>query len=400
MRLRFRKSRPHTFAGFQESASSKGGRIVGFFFGIPFFAAGVFFCWIGAVKPILNAVESGSWPQVECRIASSEVERNSGDDGDTYKVAITFTYTYEDREYTGGSYDFSDMSSSGYDGKAKIVKSYPVGRETQCWVNPGEPTIAVLDRSIPRIAFFILPFSSVFILIGAGVMLGTLGLLPGISGLNFQSRHKRVVQEDRGEMHLKPSAGPIGKFIGAILIALFWNGIISVFLWQMVAGFQQADPDWFLTLFLIPFVVIGLVMIGAVFYFGLALLNPAFRLTLAEGSPRLGDMVRLRWHLNGSTNRLQSITFTLQGRESATYRAGTRSVTDKSLFFKGVLFETDDPGAHRNGEIDFLIPADLMHSFSGGNNAIKWTLQAHGSIARWPDVNEAYTMTVRPRKVS
>ncbi len=66
----------------------------------------------------------------------------------------------------------------------------------------------------------------------------------------------------------------MGKLIGMILIAAFWNGIVSVFLWQIVLSFRRGDPEWFLCLFMTPFVLVGLGLMAGVVYFLLALANP------------------------------------------------------------------------------------------------------------------------------
>lgn len=57
---------------------------------------------------------------------------------------------------------------------------------------------------------------------------------------------------------------------GTVAIALFWNGLVSVFLYTAVSGEQQnggqpnQDVDWFLLLFLVPFLFIGCGMLAAV----------------------------------------------------------------------------------------------------------------------------------------
>ena len=44
-------------------------------------------------------------------------------------------------------------------------------------------------------------------------------------------------------------------------------------------------------------------------------------------------------------------------------------------------------------------PAEAMHSFSGGNNRIVWTLHVKGDIPFWPDVSEEFEIEVQPRGV-
>lgn len=387
-------------AGFRPKSGSKGSRVFLFLFGMPFFAMGFFFCWIGAISPILNVISSGNWPQVPCVITTSEVKTNSGSDGNTYSVLIEFSYQYEGRDYTGGSYDFNDVSSSGYKGKAEIVRKYPLGSVASCWVNPEDPEEAVLSRRIPGIVFFIIPFISLFMVVGLGIMIGALGLFPKSWGDKFQSRHKPVEQRSEGSAELKPELGGKGKLIGMLFFCLFWNGIVSVFLWQVVEGFRKGNPEWFLTIFMIPFVTVGIGLIIGVFYYLLALFNPTISLRISEARPCLGQNVVADWKADRSLKRLKSLRILLEGIESATYRRGTDSVTDECVFYKSTLFETADPLAHRGGERNVEIPADMMHSFDGGNNEIKWRLRVEGDIPKWPDLEQDYPITVRPRELS
>ena len=65
-----------------------------------------------------------------------------------------------------------------------------------------------------------------------------------------------VIDFPAGMVEIKTTS-PFKALLGAIAIAAFWNGIVSVFVFQLFAEFH-----WFLALFLIPFVLIGLFIIG------------------------------------------------------------------------------------------------------------------------------------------
>lgn len=382
--------------GFRKTGLSGKGSVFGVLFGLPFFGMGVFFCWIGGLQPLLHAMQSDSWPQVPCTITRSEVESHSSSDGTTYSIGISFRYTYEGREYAGGSYHFSSSSSSGRKGKQRVISRYPVGSEAQCWVNPDKPEQAVLSRDIPGIVWFVIPFSSVFILVGLGIILASLGLLPAKWRDKVRSRHKPVAPENKGKRVLEPTMGGMKKVLGSLVFAAIWNGITGVFLFNLLESFQEGRPQWFLLLFLIPFVLVGIGAIVLFFYYSLALANPGFRLILSEGSPRLGESVELRWETKGSLSRLEDLKIILEGRESATYRRGTRSVTDHSTFIREVVYETERPSLMTADPITVRIPETSMHSFNGGNNRIEWRLRLEGAVRRWPDVSDTYSFTVRP----
>lgn len=401
-RMRSRSSTSNeSGAGFRDKPLSTKGRIFGFLFGLPFFSMGFLFCWMGALGPIYKSITSGSWPQVPCVITTSEVESHSDSDGTTYSVNIEFEYTYGVENYIGGSYDFNEVNSSGYKGKKKVVDTYPVGSEALCWVNPDKPEKAVLSRRVPGIVYFIIPFTSIFMLVGLAIMLGSLGLVPKKwKEPSSPSKQITAMETDKGELELKPSSSGWGKVIGMLALATFWNGIVSVFLFEVVKAFRKGNPEWFLTIFLIPFVLVGLGFIFGFFYNLLALRNPKIRFVLNRANPHLGDKVVLRWKSSGSLNRLTSLQIRLQGRESATYTRGTDSVTDYCSFYNETIFETDTPSAHSGGQLSITIPGHLMHSFKGDDNKIEWQIVVKGPIRRWPDLGNDYPFTVLPKKLT
>lgn len=386
-------------AGFRDKPPSKFGRGFLFLFGLPFFAMGFFLCWIAAINPICKSISSADWPQVPCEIIVSHVNSHSSSDGTTYTIEIKFNYSYQTIDYNGGSYSFDTIQSSGRKRKQKIIAKYPIGSEAVCWVNPDAPEEAVLSRRVPGIVYFIIPFTSIFMLVGLGIMLGALGILPKKRAKATGSKVKEIDIIKKGETELKPSASGWVKVLVVLGIALFWNGIVSVFLYEVIQSYRNDNPDIFLTVFLIPFVLIGLALTCGVFYQLLALANPKFRLTLSEASPRLGQKVNLQWKSSGSLKRLDKLTIKLEGRECATYRRGTDSVTDHATFHLESLFETDLPSENASGSIHIQIPPSLMHTFHGDNNKIEWRLLIEGPIRRWPDVDEDYPLTVRPAKI-
>ena len=54
----------------------------------------------------------------------------------------------------------------------------------------------------------------------------------------------------------------VGAFLGSLGICLFWNGIVSVFIVKTTTDWRGGGGNWFETLFLIPFVLIGLAILA------------------------------------------------------------------------------------------------------------------------------------------
>ena len=222
-----------------------------------------------------------------------------------------------------------------------------------------------------------------------------------------QMRVRRAAEEitaeksaaDDSPLFLKPQVGPVGKVSGSLFFALFWNGIVSVFVWQAWKGWDQGNPDWFLTIFLIPFVLVGLASFGFVGHFLLALANPRPRLTLTPGSPRLGDEFRLEWRFTGRAGRLRSIRIFIEGREEATYQRGTDTITEREIFATFDLAKTQNDWEIPQGVVDLMIPSDSMHSFEADANKIIWEIKIEGEIVRWPDIGQNFPISVRPMRI-
>jgi hypothetical protein len=400
------KPKPAPGSGLAESISErasdprKGMWFMPFFFSI-FLMVGLGATYAILVRPALKLAQAGSWRETPCTIVSSNVGSHRGSEGGTtFSVNIVFRYEVNGKTFTGDRYDFMGGSSSGYDGKAQIVSRFPPGVGATCYVNPQDPTDAVLDRRFHPF-YLIGLFPMLFVVIGVAGILWSLKKLrhpeigaagaPGGPGLISEP-----LAFDSGPAELRPQASPTGKLLGVILIATFWNGIVSVFVWQMVEGWRHGHPDGCLTVFMIPFVLVGLILVGAIGYQFLALFNPRVHLTLSRRAIPLGGTADIEWRLTGSVSRLQRLTVALEGREEATYRRGTSTSTDKSVFLSTPLADVPAGAVMAQGRTSFRVPEGSVPSFASANNKIIWTLKVAWEIKNWPDVAEEYTIAVLP----
>jgi hypothetical protein len=180
-----------------------------------------------------------------------------------------------------------------------------------------------------------------------------------------------------------------------LFLALFWNGIVSVFFWKMLSEWKSGGKPFGLTCFLVPFVLVGLALIVGVFYTMLAAFNPRPSMTLSASTVPLGGSATLSWTFAGRVSRMTGLKVILEGVEEAKYRRGTRTYTDRETFAKIPIFESPG-GVAQAGNAEVRVPADTMHSFSGGSNRIVWTLKLSGTIPKWPDVTESVEIEVTP----
>jgi hypothetical protein len=286
--------------------------------------------------------------------------------------------------------------------------------------------LAVIDRDLgPRLLLLLIPV--VFVAIGGGGLLGMAssrrreradagalardefvdrerGIRPGGTPASVRIAPEALaaasylprIPGGGGAMTLKPESSPLGRLIGMTVVALFWNGIVSVFVWQDVKSFQSGSPEWGLTLFLVPFVAIGLALVFGVFWSLLALANPRATLKLRSACVPLGGDLELTWELSGRTHIVERLTIHLEGVEEVTYRRGTNTSTERNTFRKIEIVNTTDRRELEQGREKVRVPANVVHSFEAPNNKVTWSLVLNGEIRRWPDVSERYPVVVVP----
>ncbi len=369
----------------------------GFF--LLFFFAGLGVGYFLILPGILKSLDSKNWAETPCAILESRVQSHSGDDGTTYSIDILYAYEYAGRKYRSSQYEFISGSSSGYDAKAEVVKRHPAGAKTVCYVNPKNPGEAVLKRELGAKAFLAL-FPLAFMLVGlTGAIAASRNKTDNYgrrSNGSPMTASSSLIPRINGQAVLKPKTSTAGKIVASVVVSVFWNGIVSVFVHDVFQGWRAGHPDYVLTVFLIPFVLIGLALIGSIFYFFLASLNPRPVLTLLTNPLRLGDKARIQWTTSGNVYKIQNFTLTLAGDESARYRQGKDTRTESHQFYNQTLVNSAQPEHLRKGETAFQIPTASMHSFKSAHNAIVWKLTLHCDAPMWPDLKEEFEINVLP----
>jgi hypothetical protein len=337
------------------------------------FGVGLFY--LLTVRNYQKASAAKTWEETPCKITRSEVTSRSefrdGRHRTYYTPDLAYTYTVNGKEYGGSRYDFAEGSSTSR-GKARdIVEANPVGAERVCYVNPEQPSQAVLNRDVPTVA-----------------LIGVIGLFLALIGLGGMVRaivpKKGVVPGADGSVVLRPQTSPLMRVVVATCAAI-GLGVVTVFLFSegvAILGFIFG-----------AFAV--LVALGAV-YSLLTFFNPRVTVTVTSLEAAPGDMLGISWQFSGSTGKLQSLKVLLKGIEETTIRRGKNSSKKTETFEESVLYETTDPREMKASEVGCLIPETARPTGSQGDSRVYWQLCVHGTIPMWPDVREEYEITVTP----
>jgi hypothetical protein len=140
-------------------------------FGV-FFVVGVVITVFFSIPTERKMLASRNWRATPCTIIASRLRSEEGNHGTPlYSIDIEYTYKVNGQSYTTDRYSVVSDSSGVADEKARVVKQYRQNPAATCYVNPSDPSEAVLkpgwraEGLLPLIPL-------VFVLVGAGGMYG------------------------------------------------------------------------------------------------------------------------------------------------------------------------------------------------------------------------------------
>lgn len=318
-----------------------------------------------------------------------------------FMAAFTYVYVFGGQEHEGDLYALPSTWRDVQPDQA-FVDQHPRGATATCYVDPRDPTWAVLKRGVTW------GWGSLIVtLLGSAVMLGGLygvsrAVWPRRRGpLRVPARPASPPEQpaqaarDASAPVTFVSPGRIRRVLKFFLFAVAFNGFSAGLL--AMAMIDDIEGRGILIGALVLFGFIGVGLFGALVHALLGLLNPRVRITLDRAAVRLGDSLSLQWEIQGAARRLDDLRIVLEGVERATGRENPNDKIEHT-FLELPLVAMEHPGARGNtrGEVDLVIPPDLMHSFDSGNCEIVWRLRARGVIRRWPDIDDAFTIELLP----
>jgi len=373
-----------------------------------FFIAGTMVFYLVFLEPIQYWIESARWPRVPCTISSSHSE-SAGPGTNAYVPEVRYTYRYAGTVYHSTRVWFIRPGSDTLLQAQAVLNQYPKGLEAYCYVNPRNPTYAVLERGArPALLISLVP--------AALVLVGLVGLMATARPLLFPGTWRwRWVALAKREARSRPSA-PRRVFVPAgphtfrprhsgkalrffVLFAVLCNCLMVFLVREVIDNWREGIPGcygWSLTFFSIPLVVIGLACLIPPIWGLLRWLNPRPTLTLSSATVELRGHINVRWRFFGSTRRLQRVRLFLEGREEATYTRGTSIHTDSEVFGVINLADTSERAGMRSGQARLTMPGNTVPTFHSEHNGIVWVLRIHGQSQRRPDIDEEFEINVVP----
>jgi len=361
--------------------------LFGLAFAVPFF-----------LLPMWRTFDARTWDAVPCTVERAWVETHSGDDGSTYSIGVVYLYEVGGRRYAGERYDFFIGSTSSREGKTEIVEGLPPGVQTTCWVDPDDPTSAVLSRSLRgdfAFGLLTLPFI-LFPLVLIVAMLGSRRTkrrrrerrIPKHEG--FERSRRREAAEALRTGWLAPTASPLGNLVSTTVVAVLWNSIVAPFVYFVYRDWGEDPELGCVALILVPFAVFGVLFLAGIPYGVLALLNP--RPEVALSSPRAdpGGTLEVRWRLRGLPGRVRRLKVDLVATGTARTSGPNGSKTSAEEVATVEVVDTRERSEIAGGSRTVQLPPDAPTTSAG----VDWQVKLHGEIALWPDVTAAFPLRV------
>ncbi len=190
------------------------------------------------------------------------------------------------------------------------------------------------------------------------------------------------------------------EIAGPATLALLWNSVWFVLLAVVVSGFWYGRPRYILAGLLVPFAGMGIWS----FRFFLAQLRQHAGVgpTIVEISDHPlypGQQYRL---FVSQTGRLQlrRLQVQLTCEEETFYSQGTDVRVDRYVAFTKVLHKQRDvrvdPKDPWEQQLLLDLPDNIMHSFVGSHNAIRWKIDVIGESRPWPSFCRSFPVAVHP----
>ena len=364
--------------------------------------------------------------ETTCKVLEKRVREMPTEDGVVFRPELKIEYPAGGDISTWTQYDIHKASYSNREDAQAVLSQFNVyapnrNNRYPCWYDPADPYVVVLVREGRWWVWLAFTVPASFVVIGAGGLIYSLlrwgrsaeqraAMTQRVQERDFLGRGRRVYPSvprgadmtnspgTRLRFRLPMATSPGWALFGTFAFCLIWNGLVSVFLVIAIRSHVAGEPDWFLTIFIIPFALIGLGAI--VVLFRQLLVTTGIGPTLVEISNHpLAPGQRYRLFLSQSGRlTINSMRVSLVCEETATYRQGTDTRTETQEVYRQELLRREgfdiQSGLPFEAELELDVPAEAMHSFKAAHNEIGWSLAVEGDVLGWPDYKRSFSVVV------
>jgi hypothetical protein len=208
---------------------------------------------------------------------------------------------------------------------------------------------------------------------------------------------------------LASQSGERAPLLLSMMFAASWNSMVSVLFAVSALNLASGQPNWFQIVLLVPFGIVS--FFATRWFFQIFRKHSGIGPSAVEISdlPLLPGEVYKVYLCQYGRVVFDQLTVKLCGYEEATYQQGTDIRTEQAEIASYAaepmeVSSNDAQGglvADPEHPLEMLcqirIPFDIMHSFHGANNSVRWKLVVTGEIKKWPTFCRSFPVVVYPR---
>ncbi|HEV2972214.1 MAG TPA: DUF3592 domain-containing protein [Pirellulales bacterium] len=406
----------------------------------------VFFLALGSVflvlllrMPVLPEWRANhDFVQTTGTVLEKRVGETPGLDGTSYRAEILIRYAVGEKQYEALTFDITFDSpwaySSNRESRQAEIDQFKIATPCDVWYDPKAPATAVVVRGYSGWLW------SLLLLPGSFIIIGGAGLIFALLHWGKSPEHLAAATQLAARLELFEESTPLAKdyphvprdanltnspgtrlkyrlpintvrgwkLLAATFICFCWNGIVVGFvvmaLPNRASGEAMETPsptNWWLLLFTLPFLLVGLGMIY--FLVRQVLIATGLGPTQLEISdhPLLPGRHYDLFLSQAGRLMIDSLEVDLVCDEQATYRQGTDTRTEQRRVCRQRVFDRRKfeipQGMPFEQQCRIEIPADAMHSFSSDHNEVQWKFVVRGEIGGWPKYERSFPIVVFPR---
>jgi hypothetical protein len=208
---------------------------------------------------------------------------------------------------------------------------------------------------------------------------------------------------------LASQSGERAPLLLSMLFATAWNSMLAVLSVISVQNLASGQPNWFQIVLLVPFGVVS--FFATRWFFRIYRKHAGIGPSAVEisGLPLLPGEVYQVYLCQYGRVVFDTLTIRLNGYEEATYQQGTDIRTERAEIASYAAEPVEVSAQNAQGGLvaepehplemlcQIQVPFDIMHSFHGANNAVRWKLVVTGEVQKWPTFCRSFPVVVYPR---
>lgn len=172
----------------------------------------------------------------------------------------------------------------------------------------------------------------------------------------------------------------------------FWNGVIGFGLVDLARG---GSLGLLLSLFLVPFVLVGLGLFALIIYLFLASLHPSMELRLEKEEFQRGETLVLNWSFEHNPSHLRHFDVSLQVLETLIEGSGDDETRYSHQLCEVTIAAQVPLRFQKEGTIRATLPVQPEPSSASSQREVSWILYLHATATRAPDLRFWLPLTVR-----